>query len=121
VCDAPLAERFDRAQVWGSPLPSSLAEGCRQNPGVRQVLKFAVTPEKSACPVAKQIMAFAAPIRADREELLLLFRACSVSAIFCASALEGVRDFVLRAKILGDAVAQNDPALAALAAEVGLG
>jgi hypothetical protein len=34
-------------------------------------------------------------------------------------ALEGVRDFVLRAKILGDAVAQNDAPLAALATEGG--
>lgn len=67
-------------------MPSSPAEGWRQNPGLRQVLKFAVNPEKSACPGAKQIVAFAAPIGADREErLLLLFRACSTGAISCAS------------------------------------
>jgi hypothetical protein len=86
LCDAPLAERFDQVSVWVSPLPNSPAEGWRQNPGVRQVLKLAVNPERSACPGAKQIVAFAALIGADREErLLLLFGACSISAISCPS------------------------------------
>ena len=38
-----------------------------------------------------------------------------------AFVIEGVRDFVLRAKILRDAVSRNDAALAALPAEIGPG
>ena len=59
--------------------------------------------------------AFAAPLGADREErLLLLFAGLLDKFNFLREfALGGVRDFVLRAKILRDAVAQNDAALAA--------
>jgi hypothetical protein len=120
-CDAPLAERFDPVQVWGSPLPSSLAEGWRQDPGVRQVVEFAANPEHPPAQGAKQIVAFAAPLGADREERLLLLFAGMLDKfnLLREFALEGVRDFVLRAKILRDAVAQNDAALTALAAEGG--
>jgi hypothetical protein len=120
-CDAPLAERFDPVQVWGSPLPSSLAEGWRHDPGVRQVVEFAANPENPPAQGAKQIVAFAAPLGADREERLLLLFAGLLDKfnLLREFALEGVRDFVLRAKILRDAVAQNDAALAALAAEGG--
>jgi hypothetical protein len=120
-CDSPLAERFDPVQVWGSPLPSSLPKRWRQDPAVRQVVEFAANPENSPAQGAQQIVAFAAPLGADREERLLLLFAGLLEKfnLLREFALEGVRDFVLRAKILRDAVAQNDAALAALAAEDG--
>lgn len=120
-CDAPLAERFDPVQVWGSPLPGSLPEGWRQDPGVREVVEFAANPENSPDQGAKEIVAFAARLGAEREERLLLLFAGLLDHfnLLRGFALEGVRDFVLRAKILRDAVAQNDAALAALAAEGG--
>jgi hypothetical protein len=120
-CDAPLAARFDPVQVWGSPLPSSLPEGWRQDLGVREVVEFAANPENPPGQGAKQIVAFAAPLGAEREERLLLLFAGLLDQfnLLRGFALEGVRDFVLRAKILRDAVAQNDAALAALAAEGG--
>jgi hypothetical protein len=120
-CDTPLAGRFDPVQVWGSPLPSSLPEGWRQDPGVREVVEFAANPENPPGQGAKQIVAFAAPLGADREERLLLLFAGLLDQfnLMREFVLEGVRDFVLRAKILRDAVAQNDAALAALATEGG--
>ena len=120
-CAAPLAERFDPVQVWGSPLPSSLPESWRQDPGVREVVEFAANPENPPGQGSKQIVAFAAPLGAEREERLLLLFAGLLDQfnLLREFALEGVRDFVLRAKILRDAVAQNDAALAALSAEVG--
>jgi hypothetical protein len=116
-CDAPLAERFDPVQVWGSPLPTSLPEGWRQDPGVREVVEFAANPENPPAHGSKQIVEFAAPLGADREERLLLLFAGLLDKfnLLREFALEGVRDFVLRAKILRHAVAQNDAALAALA------
>ena len=116
-CAAPLAERFDPVQVWGSPLPSSLPESWRQDPGVREVVEFAANPENPPAHDSKQIVEFAAPLGADREERLLLLFAGLLDKfnLLREFALEGVRDFVLRAKILRHAVAQNDAALAALA------
>ena len=120
-CDAPLAERFEPAQLWGGPLPSSLPEGWRADPGVRQVVEFAANPENPPGQGAKQIRAFAAPLGAEREERLLLLFAGLLDRfnLLREFVIEGVRDFVLRAKILRDAVAQNDAALAALPAEGG--
>ena len=120
-CDAPLAERFEPAQVWGGPLPSSLPEGWRADPGVREVVEFAANPENPPSQGVKQIVAFAAPLGAEREERLLLLFAGVLEQfnLLRGFVIEGVRDFVLRAKILRKAVAKNDAALAALPAEGG--
>ena len=120
-CDAPLAERFDPVQVWGSPLPSPLPEGWRENAAVREVVAFAANLENPPDQGAKRITAFAALLGAEREERLLLVLAGLLEQfnLLREFVIEGVRDFVLRAKILRDAVAQNDAALAALSAEAG--
>jgi hypothetical protein len=120
-CDAPLAERFDPVQVWGGPLPRPLPEGWRQDPAVRDAVEFAANPENPPGQGAKQIAAFAAPLGAEREERLLLVFAGLLDQfnLLRGFVIEGVRDFVLRAKILRDTVAQNDAALAALPADGG--
>src|SRR5918994_2443271 len=120
-CDAPLAGSFDPVQVWGSPLPSSLPEGWRQDRGVRKVVEFAANPESPPDQGANQIVAFAAPLGPEREERLLLLLAGLLDQfnLLREFVIEGVRDFVLRAKILRDGVAQNDAALAALAGKSG--
>ena len=120
-CDSPLAERFDPVQIWGSPLPSPLPEGSRQNAAVREVVEFAANPENPPGQGAKRITAFAAPLGAEREERLLLVFAGLLDRfnLLRRFVIEGVRDFVLRAKILRDALAQNDAALAALPADGG--
>jgi hypothetical protein len=114
-CDAPFAERFDPVQIWGSPLPSSLPEGWRRDPGVRELVEFAANPETPPAEGAKQIVAFAAPLGTEREQRLLLLFAGLLDKfnLLREFVLEGVRDFVLRAKILRHVVAQHDAALAA--------
>jgi hypothetical protein len=120
-CDTPLAERFGPTQVWGGDLPSPLPEGWRQDPGVREVVEFAANPENPPGQGARQIAAFAAPLGAEREQRLLLVFAGLLERfnLLRGFVIEGVRDFVLRAKILREAVAQNDAALAALPADGG--
>jgi hypothetical protein len=106
----------------GRPLAGLPAEGWRQDPGVRQVVEFAANPENPPAQGAKQIVAFAAPLGADREERLLLLLFAGLLDRFDllrGFVIDSVRDFVLRAKILRDAIAQNDAALAVLAAEGG--
>ena len=120
-CDLPLAERFDPVQIWGSPLPTPLPKGWRQNAAVREVVEFAANPENPPGQGAKRITAFAASLGAEREEQLMMVFAGLLDQfnLLRRFVIEGVRDFVLRAKILRDAVGQNDAALAALAADGG--
>jgi hypothetical protein len=114
-------QRFDPVQIWGGPLPSPLPEGWRQNAAVREVVEFAANPENPPGQGAERITAFAAPLGAAREEQLMMVFAGLLEQfdLLRRFVIEGVRDFVLRAKILRDAVAQNDAALAALPADGG--
>jgi hypothetical protein len=119
-CDASLAKRFDPGADLGRPLPGPLPEGWRQDPGVREVVEFAANPENPPGQGAKRIAAFA-PLGAERKERLLLVFVGLLEQfnLLRGFVIEGVRDFVLRAKILREAVAQNDAALAALPADGG--
>jgi hypothetical protein len=118
-CDAPLAKRFDPVQVWGSALPRPLAEGWRQDAAVRHVVEFAANPENPPGQGAKRIAAFAAPLGAEREERLMMVFAGLLDQfnLLRGFVIEGVRDFVLRAKILREAIDRNEAAVAALPAE----
>jgi hypothetical protein len=119
-CDAPLAERFDPVRVWGSALPRPLPDDWRQDAAVREVVEFAANPENPAGQGAKRIAKFAAPLGgAEREERLMLVFAGLLDQfnLLRGFVIEGVRDFVLRAKILREAVDRNKAAAAALPTE----
>jgi hypothetical protein len=115
-CDAPLTERFDPAQVWGSALPRPLAAGWRQDAAVRDVVEFAANPENPPGQGAKRIAAFAVPLGTDREERLMMVFAGLLDQfdLLRGFVIEGVRDFVLRAKILREAIERNEAAVSAL-------
>jgi hypothetical protein len=115
-CDAPLTERFDPVQVWGSTLPRPLAAGWRQDAAVRDVVEFAANPENPPGQGAKRIAAFAAPLGTDREERLMMVFAGLLDQfnLLRGFVIEGVRDFVLRAKILREAIERNEAAVSAL-------
>jgi hypothetical protein len=105
-------ERFDPVQIWGRPLPGPLPEGWRQNAGVREVVEFAANPETPPGKGAKRITAFAAALGAEREEQLMMVFAGLLERFNLLSGfvIEGVRDFVLRAKILREAIHRNEAA-----------
>jgi hypothetical protein len=115
-CDAPLTERFDPVQVWGSALPRPLAEGWRHDAAVRNVVEFAANPENPPDQGAKRIAAFAAPLGTEREERLMMVFAGLLDRfdLLRGFVVEGVRDFVLRAKILREAIEWNEAAVSAL-------
>jgi hypothetical protein len=118
-CDAPLTGRFDPVQVWGSALPRPLAEGWRQDAAVRDVVEFAANPENPPGQGGKRIAAFAAPLGTEREERLMMVFAGLLDQfnLLRGFVIEGVRDFVLRAKILREAIDRNEAAVAALPTE----
>jgi hypothetical protein len=105
--------------VWGSALPRPLGEGWRQDAAVRGVVEFAADPENPPRQGAKRIAAFAAPLGTDREERLMMVFAGLLDQFdqLRGFVIEGVRDFVLRAKILREAIDRNEAAVAALPAE----
>lgn len=120
-CDLPLVEQFVPAEVWSGALPAAPPDDWRADPAVREVVEFAANPENPPNEGAEKIAAFAAPLGAGREQRLLLVFAGLLERfdLLRGYLIEGVRDFVLRAKILQDAVAQNDAAIAALPADGG--
>jgi hypothetical protein len=120
-CDLPLADRFVPAEVWGAVLPAAPQGDWREDAAVREVVEFAANPENPPSQGAKKIAAFAAPLGAEREQRLLLVFAGLLEHfdLLRGFVIEGVRDFVLRARILRDAVAENDAAMAALPADGG--
>lgn len=118
-CDAPLAERYEPTQVWGGALPRPLPERWRDDAAVREVVEFAANPENPPGPGAERIAAFAAPLGAEREERLMMVFAGLLDQfnLLHGFVIEGVRDFVLRAKILREAIERNEAAVAALPSE----
>jgi hypothetical protein len=123
-CAQPLAEGFAPDAVWGGALPEALPEGWRDDAAVRAVVEFAANPENPPGEGAREIAAFAeelgaGELEADRRDRLMLVFAGLLEKFDTLRGflVGGVRDFVLRAKILRDSVAQNDAALAALPAD----
>jgi hypothetical protein len=115
-CAQPLAERFAPETVWGGPLPMPLPDGWRYDAAVRAVVEFAANPENPPSQGARTIADFAHDLGADRRDRLMLVFAGLLQRFdtLRGFVIEGVRDFVLRAKILREAVAQHNAALAAL-------
>ena len=118
-CELPLAERFEPTQVWGGALPRALPERWRHDAAVREVVEFAANPENPPGQGAKRIVAFAAPLEAEREERLMMVFAGLLDQfnLLHGFVIEGVRDFILRAKILREAIERNEAAVAALPLE----
>jgi hypothetical protein len=116
-CDAPFAERFDPVEVWGGALRRPLANGWREDAEVRDVVEFAANPENPPRQGGKRIAKFAAPLGgAEREQRLMLVFAGLLDQfnLLRGFVIEGVRDFIVRAKILREAVDRNEAAAAAL-------
>ena len=118
-CEAPLADHFVPEDVWGGPLPQPLAENWRDDAEVRDVVEFAANPENPASQGERKIVAFAEGLDADREARLMGVYAGLLAEfdLLRSFVVDGIRDFVLRAKILNEAVEKNDAILASLPAD----
>ena len=120
-CELPFAERLAPEAVWGAPLPQALSDGWRDDAAVVEVVEFAANPENPPGEGERKIAAFAEGLGADRQQRLLLVFAglLEQSDILRGFVIEGVRDFIVRAKILSAAVDRNQAAIAALPADGG--
>jgi hypothetical protein len=120
-CALPLAERFAAEKVWGGPLPAPLPDGWRENAAAQEVVVFAANPENPPAQGEARIAAFADRVGAGRQAALLDVFAGLLEEFNALRGyvIEGVRDFVVRAKILEEAIDKNEAALAALPADGG--
>ena len=115
-CAEPLAERFVPEAVWGGPLPGPLPDGWRDDGEVREMVEFAANPENPPSQGARRIAAFAGGLEDGRQDRLMRAFAGLLEKFDTLRGflIGGVRDFVLRAKILREGIDRNEAALAAL-------
>jgi hypothetical protein len=120
-CEQPLAEHFVAEQVWGGELPAALPRDWREDAAVREVVALAADPENPPGRGEAAIAALADRLESDRRDALLGVFAGLLEEFdtLRAIAVEGVRDFIVRAKILNGSVENHDAALAALPADGG--
>jgi len=115
-CQQPLAEHFVAEEVWGGTLPAPLPQDWRADPAAGEVVALAANPENPPERGEAAIAALAGRSQADRQETLLAVYAGLLEQFdrLRGFVIEGVRDFIVRAKIIEEAVARNEGALAAL-------
>jgi hypothetical protein len=115
-CERPFAERFVAEEVWGGRLPGPLPDDWRADPGIAEVVDFAANPENTPNQGGAQIRAFAERRGGDRQAALLGVFAGLLEEFDTQRTIviEGVRDSVVRAKIIREAVEKDEAALAAL-------
>jgi hypothetical protein len=115
-CEVPLAERFVAEEVWGGPLPGPLPTDWQSYPAAAEVVAFAASPENRPTAGAAAIERLAARLGAGRRDVLLAVLAGLLDEFNALRGyvIGGVRDFVVRAKIVQEALDANEAALAAL-------
>lgn len=115
-CKLPFAETFSPEEVWGGPLPAALSRDWRRDTAVKTVVEYAANPEHTASAGRARIADFATSSGGDRPQRLLLVFSGLIDEFSTLRGflVDGIRTFVLRAKILKEAVDRNDAALAAL-------
>ena len=120
-CERPYAERFAAEDIWGGRLPGPLPDGWRTDAGVREVVDFAANPENTPKQGGAEIQALAGRLGAGRRPALLGVFAGLLEEFDTQReiVIEGVRDSIVRAKIIRESVDKNEAALAALPTEAG--
>ncbi len=115
-CKQPYAQRFSAEDIWGGGLPGPLPDGWSTDAGARDVVAFAANPENTPTQGGAEIHALALRLGADRQASLLRVFAGLLEEfdIQRGIVIEGVRDSIVRAKIIREAVENNEAALAAL-------
>ena len=116
-CEQPLTDHFVADDVWGGPLPGPLPQDWRADPAVRDTVAVAADPENPPGRGQAEIAALAEQRPGAGREAALLGVFAGLLEEFDtlrAIAVEGVRDFIVRAKILSESVEGHDAALAAL-------
>jgi hypothetical protein len=120
-CERPYAERFAAEDVWGGRLPAPLPDDWRADAGISEVVAFAANPENTPSQGGAEIQALAERLGAARQAALLGVFAGLLEEFDTQReiVIEGVRDSIVRAKIIRESVEKDEAALAALPTAAG--
>jgi hypothetical protein len=120
-CALPLTERIVAEEVWGGELPAPLPADWRSDAAAAKVVALAANPENPPAEGETHIAAFASRLGAERQAALLDVFAGLLEQFDALRGylIEGVRDLVVRAKIIQGAIDNNEAALSALPADGG--
>ena len=117
-CEAPYAEAFAPEAAWGESLPGPLPADWRADGQASRVVGFAADPENGLEAGRKRIADFAGatPDPERRRDALLAVYAGLIESFSRQRGflLEGVRDNILRAKVLNEVVEANKARAASL-------
>jgi hypothetical protein len=115
-CERPYALSFAAEDIWGGRLPGALPAGWQADAAIREVVTFAANPENTPAQGGAEIQAFAERLGSDRRPALLEVFAGLLEEFDTQReiVIEGVRDSIVRAKIIRESVEKNEAALAAL-------
>jgi hypothetical protein len=118
-CEAAYGESFAPEDVWGGPVPAALDGGWRNDATVREVVAYAANPENTPSLGQERIAAFAQTLGDHREQRLMLVFAGLLEEFETLRdiVIGGIRDFVVRAKIINHAIEENEAVLAGLPAD----
>ncbi len=115
-CRIPYAEEIPATSVWESPPPLRLDASWRDDEAVRTVVRYAVDPENRPERGMEAISALARTAGAGRDGALVKVFTGLVEETngFHRIIVTGIRNFILKAKILAEEVDANDAEIKAL-------
>jgi hypothetical protein len=115
-CKAPYRAELAADDVWGGPAPKAAGDW-HADEAVRAAVTFAANPENTPVMAGGAVsdLAHAAGAAKDRALALTFHGMLEETNALRTAVMAGIRDYTLRAIILGDAVQDNDAELAALA------
>ncbi len=114
-CKRPYTEALSIEQAWGGPPPSANGDW-HADAAVRELVLYATNPENNPDKGRAAISEYARSAGAHKDEgLALAFDGMFEEMnTYYGIIINGIQDFTVRAKILEDAVKENEAQLAAL-------
>ncbi|HYM30499.1 MAG TPA: hypothetical protein VEU47_04325 [Candidatus Cybelea sp.] len=120
-CDAPQVDQLTAEMIWPGPVPQPMPKSgaWSKNRKARETVEFASNPENPPAAGSEAIRALAKSAGAARRaSLLLVFSGLlERTNLYRGILLDGVRDQVVRSKVIAETVTQQDRDLAAASGE----
>jgi hypothetical protein len=116
-CDAPQVDQLTADMIWPGPVPQPMPKpgAWSKNRAARETVEFAANPENPPATGSDAIRALAKSAGANRRAALLLVFSGLLERtnLYRGILVDGVRDQVVRSKVIAETVTQQDRDLAA--------
>ncbi|MBT4769395.1 MAG: hypothetical protein HOO00_02550 [Rhodospirillaceae bacterium] len=107
-CKSALTDDIPASVIW-NPAPK-LDPSWEEDEGVRKIVQYAIDPANPPSEGKDAIAEYAATLGADKDKRLVqVFTGLLAETnVFHTIVISGIRNFIIKAKILADVVAEND-------------